>query len=403
MSGYLIFIAAVLVASAAIGAIYQFFFSVVALLARLFLSRRRALRHEMSPAATQVSFLILIPAHNEESGIAAVLECCGRCDYPKELLEVIVIADNCSDATARIVREYGIECWERFDEARRGKGEALVWGIPQALTRQRDAVMILDADSFLDTKALRECNAKLARGHNVIQVASLVSNPDESIRSYSLAIARILENDHSFGKSCLGLAATLMGSGMVFHRDILERFPWQQSGLCEDADYGFELLRHGVIPTFSDIGLVSPFPVTAQQLSVQRSRWFFGGLISMVRAITPLLKAGVARREWRIIDAAFSMFVTSRVLVMIHLFVTGIAVMAAQFLSPSCASTTLVATFAAIIFLYMVYVMIGILRIGLTRRRLALIWGLPLFVAHYLLIAATSLVRRPQNWNRTPR
>lgn len=49
---------------------------------------------------------LIITAHNEERRIAAKLDECLRCDYPKDRLEIIVASDTSTDATDTIVREY---------------------------------------------------------------------------------------------------------------------------------------------------------------------------------------------------------------------------------------------------------------------------------------------------------
>src|SRR5262245_4713840 len=59
------------------------------------------------------SFAIVIPAHNEEAVLAGTLQSCADLDYPRSKVQVHVIADNCSDRTAAVARDLGVECWER--------------------------------------------------------------------------------------------------------------------------------------------------------------------------------------------------------------------------------------------------------------------------------------------------
>ena len=54
-------------------------------------------------------FMAIIPAHNEESVIKNLIESLNNQDYPKELLDIYVIADNCTDNTAKIAKEEGKE------------------------------------------------------------------------------------------------------------------------------------------------------------------------------------------------------------------------------------------------------------------------------------------------------
>ena len=72
-------------------------------------------------------FMALIPAHNEENVVANLVESLRNQDYPKELYDIYVIADNCTDNTAEIARKAGAIVYERFDETKKTKGYAMQW------------------------------------------------------------------------------------------------------------------------------------------------------------------------------------------------------------------------------------------------------------------------------------
>src|SRR5271163_3127392 len=69
-------------------------------------------------------FAILIPAHNEEDQLGAVLESCAALAYPRDRYQVYVIADNCTDSTADVACRHGAACLIRHDLAHPGKGPA---------------------------------------------------------------------------------------------------------------------------------------------------------------------------------------------------------------------------------------------------------------------------------------
>ena len=69
----------------------------------------------------QNRFMAIIPAHNEEAVVKNLVESLKKQDYPKDLLDIYVIADNCTDRTAEIAKSMGckvIECKDKFDYAR---------------------------------------------------------------------------------------------------------------------------------------------------------------------------------------------------------------------------------------------------------------------------------------------
>ena len=91
--------------------------------------------------------LFLVPAHDEELLIAECARSLLDMAYPPASRRIIVIADNCSDQTARIAREQGAETLIRADPHAPGKPQAIAWALGQIALRDWDACVIIDADS----------------------------------------------------------------------------------------------------------------------------------------------------------------------------------------------------------------------------------------------------------------
>ncbi|MEG1415517.1 MAG: glycosyltransferase, partial [Clostridium sp.] len=73
------------------------------------------------------TFALVVAAHNEEVVVEQIVESLKRLDYNRELYDIFVIADNCTDSTAELARNAGALVCERFDPDKRGKGYALEW------------------------------------------------------------------------------------------------------------------------------------------------------------------------------------------------------------------------------------------------------------------------------------
>ena len=380
------------------GALYHVFFA----LAYIFVCKK--CQYSQQPTH---SFAILIPAHNESVHLRNVIESCLALDYPRELFSVTVIADNCSDDTAQIARDCGVTCLERFDAEKRGKGEALQWAIPQVLADGNpDAIMIVDADCDVEAAALKACDFEFARGYRVLQISSLVMNADDSFRCYAMALARFIENRLFYWpKSKLGLSIAMLGAGMVLHREVFEKCPWRSGGLTEDFEYGLDLIRNDVKQVFiGDVGLVSLFPVEMRQLETQRSRWTFGVLQGICENFGPLLRQGICRGNLVAIDAAISMLYVSRPLILCQVFLAGVAALLGLVLLPAFWGGVIFSIWLATLALYFGYFLFGVLSMGLTRQRAKFLLLIPVFVLKYMLLAAKSvLLRRPKEWQRTPR
>lgn len=246
------------------------------------------------------TFTVVIPAHDEEPGIAAAVASVLAADYPRAKVRALVVADNCTDRTADVVRDAGAECLERTDPVNRGKGYALALAIPHALAAGADAVVVMDADCELPANALRAFDAALAGGAEVVQAARVPRNTDGPAALVS-AVGSAIENAVSAGKCRLGGSAALRGSGMAFTRALLERHPWRAFGLTEDAEYAAELAAAGVRVRFlPDVEMHGEVPADAETLAKQRTRWraalYDGGpgLLARWLASKPLVLAHLA-------------------------------------------------------------------------------------------------------------
>jgi 1,2-diacylglycerol 3-beta-glucosyltransferase len=351
-------------------------------------------------------FAIVVPAHNEEATLGATLDCLSSLDYPKDKCHVYVIADNCTDGTARVAEREGVTCLARQDPQRRGKGYALEWAFPRVLSDGWDALVVLDADCSLDTHALRSFDRHLISGHRVLQANDAVANVDQNSLTYLLGLANFLENDLFYApKSALGLAVFLRGTGMVFHRSILMDHPWAARSLVEDMEYSYRLLNEGIRVRFvREVRVLSDFPACRGQLSVQRSRWIRGaGHVACTLGLRSLWN-GFRRRKLLWIDAGLSAFFISRSLVAGQLLLTlATALLCAWLDGGAWSRITLFSTvgcFAA----YLLYASLGVALSGVTARRLRFLLETPLVVARYVWMAVrTALVAGPTVWERTPR
>lgn len=245
--------------------------------------------------------VVLIPAHDEQDGIRATLDSLASCCYPADAQRVVVIADNCTDQTATCAKDAGVEAWERADPTKRGKGFALIWALKrlQAEGAAFDAVVVLDADCVASANMLSAIDLRLRSGANALQVNYVAANPEASHASALRFGGFALTNTVRFlGKQRLGLSCGLVGTGMAFTKDLLEREPWTATGLTEDAEYHMRLVEAGERSEFvADASVSSATPTSLKGSSEQQARWEQGKL-QIIRHWSPrLVLAGLARRD----------------------------------------------------------------------------------------------------------
>lgn len=252
-------------------------------------------------------FAVVMPAHDEEAGISATLASLTGMDYGAGF-ETIVVADNCSDATAARARAAGVTVWEREAHDDPGKGQALAWAF-ERLLRERagvDAVAVVDADCTVAPDLFDALGARLAAGARAVQASYVVSNPDDAPAAAArYAGFALINHVRPLGKSVLGVSCGLLGTGMAFEAALLREVPWRAFDVTEDVEYNLRLAEAGIRVEFApEATVASPMPTSLDAAAVQRERWEAGSVGLARGAATRMLAAGVAARDVNRIHAA---------------------------------------------------------------------------------------------------
>jgi cellulose synthase/poly-beta-1,6-N-acetylglucosamine synthase-like glycosyltransferase len=253
-------------------------------------------------------FAIMIAAHNEEMVIGNIVRNMLSLDYPKELYDIIVIADNCTDGTAEIARMNGAEVFERFDKVKRGKGFALEWAFAKLFKMDRgyDAVSVFDADNLVSANFLKEMNMHLCRGHKVIQGYLDSKNPNDTIISGSYSITYWINNRlFQLARYYAGLSCAIGGTGFVVAADVLKDIGWGATCLTEDLEFTMKLALKGMKVHWShEVAVYDEKPLTMQQSWKQRKRWMQGQSDCMIRYFPALISKAIKDKSLVVFDCA---------------------------------------------------------------------------------------------------
>lgn len=221
---------------------------------------------------------ILVPAHNEASGIAATLASIVPQMGAKDRL--IVIADNCTDDTASVARAAGVTAIERTDALQRGKGYALDFGIQYLKADPPEVVLMFDADCFAGSGCVARLAIDAQRLRRPVQALYLIRATGDSLASRVAEFAQRVRNwVRPSGMRRLGLPCQLMGSGMAFHWSLFSSQSVASGHLTEDLQLGLAFARRGLYPVFCPDATVDSQAVTDREgAAVQRTRWEHGHL-----------------------------------------------------------------------------------------------------------------------------
>jgi cellulose synthase/poly-beta-1,6-N-acetylglucosamine synthase-like glycosyltransferase len=350
-------------------------------------------------------FAIAIPACNEEEVIGATLDALLKLDYPRSLFDIHVVSDNSTDSTAEIVRERDVSCWERFDDTRRSKGHALVWLFERILEHERSytAIVVFDADSRVDARFLRAMDRDLRRGGLVLQGRHVIANLSHNWYSAAMYTSFALDNLRNGGRSALGLSAKLMGDGMCFAREVLERHPWMATNLTEDAEYQALLLLNGIRVTFVPDALsYGEIPTSLGVAGRQWSRWMHGRSEVSRRLAPQLLRRGLENRNLAQLDGAIEQVMPSLSTLVVSWGLVAMGGGAVDLLTRGLALPWgwILGLGAA----FGLYPVLGLLLAGAPRAVYAYLALAPFYSLWRTgLRVWVNLRKRPQQWVRTPR
>jgi len=227
---------------------------------------------------------VLVPAHNEESGIRPTLAAIRRQLLDRDRL--IVIADNCSDRTAQIARAEGAEVVERFDTERRGKGFALDAGIRYLRQAPAEIVLLVDADCLLGANAIERLVEMVVATGRPAQSCNLMTAPEGAALTHAVAEFAFLVKNYvrPLGLLRLGLPCQVTGTGIAVPWPLLERVNTASSNRVEDMKLGLDFAEAGRATQFCpEARITSQFPLSKEGADSQRRRWE-GGHLGMIRA-----------------------------------------------------------------------------------------------------------------------
>ncbi len=339
---------------------------------------------------------ILIPAHDEAATIEATIIAIKATPPPGA--RILVVADNCSDDTARRARTAGAEAIERHDPERRGKGYALAFGREHLAADPPDVVVVIDADCTMPGDGMARLATEARRTDRPVQSAYLMRpRPDRGPLAALSGFAFLVRNlVRQRGLTRIGAPALLTGSGMAFSWTILAQAPLATDDLAEDLALGLNFARAGMPPLFIEDVQCWSDPASRGAVYAQRTRWEHGFLRTAVGNALPLL----VTPRWRSIWLGLHLMVPPLALLgVVDLLVLLILIgLVGRGATP--APLLLLAPLFLLLHVLIVasWVRFGRSQIGAGQLLLA-----PLYILWKLPIYAAAILRPERRWRRTGR
>lgn len=361
---------------------------------------RRGIEPAGDVSAPVPRLLFLVPAHDEEGHIGTCVSSLLGQAYPEELLDVVVIADNCTDDTAHVARAAGARCLERREPARRGKPLALQWAL-ERLPPGWDALVIVDADTTVDSGFARALSSEPLLRTRVVQAYfGLQNDADSWLTELSGLLNRATYMFRYPLKQRVGLNCPLTGNGMCIGADVLQTYPLRSESITENWDLYAEYTSHGIPITYCREALL--FSEEARSIGqgrVQRRRWTSGRFSVLGRWGGAILRSRAIGIHQKL-DALAELSVPSPV---VHLVVAVIGSVLSVLALPARTAALL-----TIVFLAGLTPLAGstVAAFASHPRKGAVLRAslvLPLYAAWRSLVFVDALVRPESRWIRTER
>ena len=265
----------------------------------------------LPPAKRRHRYAFFIAAHNEEAVIANLVRSIKEQDYPSELIDIFVVADACTDDTARVAREAGAIVYERNDLARKGKSWVMDYGFDRILNEypgRYEAFFIFDADNLLSRDYVSIMNDAFDQGYLALTSYRNSKNYGSSWISSAYATwflreARFLNN----ARMICGTSCAVSGSGFLVSAKIIEGMHgWDFHTLTEDIQFSTFCAIHGVRIGYAPAEFYDEQPVTFAASWKQRMLWTKGFYQVFFTYGSQLVKSFAILRRF----AAYDLFMT---------------------------------------------------------------------------------------------
>ncbi len=359
-------------------------------------------------------FAVMIAARNESAVISDLLGSIKMQNYPQELIDIYVIADNCTDDTAAIARNAGATVFTRFNSEQVGKGYALDYGLKSIWKefpgKGYEAYFVFDADNVLDVNYFREMNATFDGGAKASTSYRNSKNFDSNWISAGYGIWFLREAKFlNQARLTLNTSCAVSGTGFFIAADILENAGgWKWHLLTEDIEFSASSITDGIRIAYCPTAvLYDEQPTTFRDSWNQRFRWAKGFYQVFWHYAGGLFK-GIFKNERGYKFACYDMLMTISpgMLLSIISIIFNAVIVVLGFMGVMSTGIAIASSLSSIFFCLFNYFMFmfvfGVLTTFVewdsirakTSRKILYMLTFPLFMLTYIPIALVALVKK---------
>lgn len=269
-------------------------------------------------------YAVLIPGYKEDQVIIEVAKDALNQDYPKELYDVIVIADSFKKETLVTLKELPIQVIEvSFDLSTKSKALNVAM---DKLPDIYDAALVLDADNLMEIDFISKINNSFNKGYIAVQGHRIAKNYNTPFAILDAISEEVNNKIFRKGHRVLGFSAALIGSGMAMDYNYFKTMMKSIKAVGGfDKEIELQMLKEGIRIEFLDDAIVYDEKVQkAEVFSNQRKRWLSAQLHYFSMDFLNSLKHLILYGNYDYFDKAIQFIQPPRVMLLGLLFLINI-------------------------------------------------------------------------------
>ncbi|MBI2665992.1 glycosyltransferase family 2 protein [Candidatus Woesearchaeota archaeon] len=248
----------------------------------LFSPQKELSSSEAKQPFRQPTFASIVPAFNEEKGIAVTLQSLCDLDYPIEKREIMVVNDGSTDKTGEVVEKF-IQSHPNhnitlINQENRGKGAAMNRGLASI---HAEFFACLDADSSVAPNALQVMLPLFDENPKLAAVCPLlkVKQPQNILQKVQWT-EYVINMFYKFLNSKIHCIHVTPGPFSVYRTEVISRLGgYDEKTITEDLEIAIRLQKYHyqISQTFAT-AVETESPRTWKSLFRQRVRWYRGSV-----------------------------------------------------------------------------------------------------------------------------
>jgi cellulose synthase/poly-beta-1,6-N-acetylglucosamine synthase-like glycosyltransferase len=305
--------------------LYGVYFVILALLGDL---KRKRKTKVVQPITR---FALVVAARNESAVIGNLIISLQQQNYPKDLYDIYVAPNNCTDNTRQIAISHGAKIFDPKGDIR-SKGNVLSQFVKMCMKEKKyDAICVFDADNIVHPEFLQKMNNEKLAGAHIAQGFKNSKNPADSAVAASFSIYYwIIGRFYNASREALGLSSFITGSGFMVTISFFEKIGgWNTRTITEDYEFSAQCVLAGErVHYVPDAIVYDEQPLTFEQSWKQRRRWSTGYFECSKIYLQDLVKNTVGYRSIICLDLTMTyigsvIFILSLIVSLSQIALTG--------------------------------------------------------------------------------